>query len=152
MTTPRSRPGKRAISYLRARTVNGDDRYISGQFAAQRAVCQHLADVYGANIVQEFTAVGGAREPYVRHIVNIMCQHAAAEHADYVITANLDRLCRGPAEADDEVLHAIDDSGARLLCGTIWDAAPPGPHMDSLISAARRFGEQLRPLVARRIA
>jgi|SRR5579863_5507713 len=150
--TSRSSPGKRAISYLRTRTVGGDDRAIQAQFAAQRAVCQHLAEVYGATIVQEYAAIGGTRDGHVRYIVSAMCKGAKEHQADYVITADMDRLCRGPAEADQEVLDRIRASGARLLCGTLWDAAPFGPFMDAMISTARRLGEHLRPLTARRTA
>jgi DNA invertase Pin-like site-specific DNA recombinase len=139
MTAPRDgRPAKRAVIYLRTRTVGGTDRHVDAQLDRQRQACQRIAEAHGGTVVHEYTAIGGTRDPHVRYIVSALCQGAAEHQADYVITAGLDRLCRGPAKADREVMQAIRDSGARLICGLTWDIALPGPSIDDLAEAARR--------------
>jgi DNA invertase Pin-like site-specific DNA recombinase len=138
MNTSRSSPGKRAVIYLRTRTVGGSDRHVDAQVEQQRQACQRIAEAHGATVVREYVAIGGVRDPHVRYIVSSMCQGAAEHQADYVITTGLDRLCRGPAEADREVLQAIWDSGARLICGSTWDVDLPVRSIDNLAEAVHR--------------
>lgn len=91
--------------------------------------------------MHEYTAIGGTRSGDVRYIVKIMLDAVARDHVDYVITAGIDRLCRGP-EAEREMLSAIHRSGARLLVGNTFDAAECDPEVpvrlvDDVIAAAR---------------
>jgi DNA invertase Pin-like site-specific DNA recombinase len=151
MTAPRDdRPGKRAVIYLRTRTVGGSDRHVDAQIDRQREACQRIAEKHGATVVHEYAAIGGTRDPHVRYIVSAMCTGAAKHQADYVITTGLDRLCRGPAEADREILQAIRGSGARLICGSTWDVSLPICSVDDLAEAARR--PWLREAAAGRLA
>jgi hypothetical protein len=124
---------KRAVIYLRARCVGGSDVCVDAHLARQQAVCTRVAQQHGAAVIREYETVGGARELSVRHIVRVMLDQAAEARADYVITSSFDRLCRGPAQVDRELLQAIRDTGATLLCGSTWDvSAPVGLSDDAL--------------------
>jgi DNA invertase Pin-like site-specific DNA recombinase len=124
---------KRAVVYLRARCVGGSDDGVDAQLAQQRAACTRVAQQHGATVIREYETVGGARDSHVRFVVRAMLDQAAEAHADYIITSGFDRLCRGPATADRELLRAIRTCGATLLCGNTWDvSAPLGPIDDVL--------------------
>lgn len=133
-----NRPAKRAVLYLRTRTVGGDDSQVDAQLERQRVACQQIARRHGAHVVHEYAAIGGTRDGHVRYIVSTMLTAAARDHVDYVITTNIDRLCRGPAEADRDVMRAIQESGARLLCPLTWDVSAPRCSIDDLAEATRQ--------------
>jgi DNA invertase Pin-like site-specific DNA recombinase len=127
---------KRAVIYLRARCVGGSDDGVDVQLAQQRAACTRVAQQHGATVIREHEAIGGARDVHVRAIVRDMLDQVAEARADYIITIGFDRLCRGPATADRELLRAIRDTGATLLCPVTWDvSAPLGPTDDVLAEA-----------------
>jgi hypothetical protein len=63
---------KRAVLYLRTRTVGGDDQMVDTGLERQRVACQQVARQYGAQVVHEYAAVGGARDGHVRCIVGTM--------------------------------------------------------------------------------
>lgn len=135
-------PAKRAVMYLRARTICSSDHFVDAQLDWQRAAYQEVAKHYGTRIVHEYVAIGGARDNRVRHIVSIMLDAVSHDRVDYVITAGIDRLSRGPAQAEQELLSAIRRSGARLLVGNTFDAetydpAVPVRLVDDVITAAR---------------
>jgi DNA invertase Pin-like site-specific DNA recombinase len=136
-------PARRAVLYLRTRTVGGDDQMVDADLERQRIACQHVARRHGAHVVHEYAAIGGARDVHVRSIVGTMLTAVARDHVDYVITTGIDRLCRGPARADRELMNTIRRSGARLLCPRTWDVLPPRLDIDDLAEAARTPG--LRP-------
>ena len=134
--TQQSRPKKRAVLYLRARCVGHSDDGIDAHLAQQRAVCTQIAEQHGASVIRDYEAIGGTRDGHVRYIVSTMLDQAVEARADYVITCGFDRLFRGPAKADRELLLAIRRSGATLLCGSTWDvSAPIGPSDDLLAEA-----------------
>jgi DNA invertase Pin-like site-specific DNA recombinase len=138
--TQQSEPKKQAVIYLRARCVGDNDDGVDAHLARQRAVCTRIAEQHGASVIREYEAIGGVRELSVRHVVHVMLDQAAEAHADYVITSVFDRLFRGPAKADRELLLAIRRSGATLLCGSTWDvSAPVGLDDDALAEAHRLF-------------
>jgi DNA invertase Pin-like site-specific DNA recombinase len=124
---------KRAVIYLRARCIGGSDDAVDAQLARQRAVCIRIAEQHGATVIREYEAIGGVRDSHVRYVVSVMLGQAAEAKADFVITSGFDRLCRGPAKADRELLHAIHETGAVLLGGSTWDvSAPTEPGDDAL--------------------
>lgn len=131
-------PAKRAVLYLRTRTVGGNDQMADADLERQRVACQQVARQYGAQVIHEYTAVGGARDGHVRTIVGTMLTAVARDQVDYVITTGIDRLCRGPAQADQELMSTIRRSGARLLCPRSWDVLPERVDIDALAEAARR--------------
>lgn len=124
---------KRAVIYLRARCIGGSDDGVDAQLARQRAVCIRIAEQHGATVIREYEAIGGVRDSHVRYVVSVMLGQAAEAKADYVITSGFDQLCRGPAKADRELMHAIRETWALLLCGSTWDVSVPvGPGDDAL--------------------
>lgn len=125
---------KRAVIYLRARSVGDNSEGIDAQLARQRAVCTRIADQHGASVVQDYEAIGGVRDGHVRYIVSVMLRQAAEAKADYVITSGFDRLFRGPADTDRELMRAIRDSGVVLLYGSEWDVAAPGNPSDDVLA------------------
>jgi DNA invertase Pin-like site-specific DNA recombinase len=125
---------KRAVVYVRARCIGGSDDGVDAQLAQQRAACTRVAEQHGAAVIHEYEAIGGARDVHVRAIVRDMLDQVAEAGADYVITIGFDRLCRGPANADRELLHAIRTSGAALLCGSEWDVATPRRFSDDALA------------------
>lgn len=134
--TQQSRPKKRAVLYLRARCVGHSDDGVDAHLARQRAICTWIAEQHGASVIRDYEAIGGTRDSHVRYIVNTMLKQAAEARANYVITSSFDRLFRGPAKADRELLLAARKTGATLLCGSTWDvSAPIGPSDDVLAEA-----------------
>lgn len=133
-----TQPAKRAVMYLRTRTVGGDDQMVDADLERQRIACQQVAREYGAEVVHEYAAIGGARDGHVRCIVGTMLTAVARDQVDYVVTTGIDRLCRGPAQADQELMSTVRHSGARLLCPRTWDVLPPRLDIDDLAEAARR--------------
>lgn len=125
MTQQTKKQQKRAVIYLRARCIGSGDDGVDAQLAQQRAACTRIAEQHGAAVLRDYEAIGGVREVHVRAIVRDMLDHAAAARADYIITSGFDRLCRGPVEADRELLRAIRETGAVLLCGNTWDVSAP---------------------------
>jgi DNA invertase Pin-like site-specific DNA recombinase len=125
---------KRAVVYVRARCIGGSDDGVDAQLAQQRAACTRVAEQHGAAVIHEYEAIGGARDVHVRAIVRDMLDQVAEARADYIITIGFDRLCRGPANADRELLHAIRTSGAALLCGSTWDVYVPSGLSDDVLA------------------
>jgi DNA invertase Pin-like site-specific DNA recombinase len=127
---------KRAVLYLRVRQVGGRGDGVNVQLARQRAMCTRVAEQHGATVIHEYAAIGGTREVSVRSVVHVMLDHATEVKAEYVITSGFDRLFRGPADDDRELLQAIRRSGATLLYGDAWDmSAPMGPSHGVLAEA-----------------
>lgn len=135
-----SKSRKRAIIYLRARTVGGSGRDVDAQLQRQREACEHIANQQDTAVTHEYKAIGGVRDGHVRAIVSDMLNLAAEARADYIITTAFDRLFRDPANTDRELMRAIRASGAVLLCGNTWDiAVPMGPSDDALAEAHPLF-------------
>jgi DNA invertase Pin-like site-specific DNA recombinase len=129
---------KRAVIYLRVRCIGGSDEGVDAHLARQRDDCTRVAELRGVSVIREYEAIGGVRDVHVRAIVRDMLDHAAAARADYIITSGFDRLCRGPVEAERELLRAIRETGAVLLCGNAWDvSALLGPTDDVLAETHR---------------
>jgi DNA invertase Pin-like site-specific DNA recombinase len=127
---------KRAVVYLRARCIGGSDDGVNAQLAQQRALCTRVAEQHGASVIREYEAIGGVREVHVRSVVRAMLDHVAEAKADYIITSNPDRLYRGPAEADRELLRAIRDTGATLLCADTGDVSATTGHCNNVQAEA----------------
>lgn len=131
MTQQTMKPQKRAVIYLRARCIGGSGDGVDAHVARQRAICTRIAEQHGASVFREYAAIGGARDIHVRAIVRDMLDQVSEARADYVITSGFDRLFRGPADTDRDLMHAIRATGAALLCGSNWDVSPPmGPSDD----------------------
>lgn len=131
--THQSKSKKRAVLYLRARCVGHSDDGIDAHLARQRTACTRIAEQHDASVIRDYEAIGGVRDGHVRYIVSVMLEQTAEAHIDYIITSDFDRLFRGPAKADRELLLAIRKTGATLLCGSAWDvSAPLGPSDDML--------------------
>lgn len=126
--TQQSTQAKRAVLYLRARQVGGRGDEVNAQLAQQRVTCTRVAEQHGASVIREYQTTGGARELHVRSVVRAMLDHVAEAKAEYVITSSFDRLFRGPADADRELLRAIRRSGATLLCANTGDVSVPTVH------------------------
>jgi DNA invertase Pin-like site-specific DNA recombinase len=128
---------KRAVIYLRARCVgSSDDGVDEAQLSQQRTACERIAEQHGASVTAEYKAIGGVRDSHVRSVVSGMLDHVAEIKAEYVITSNFDRLCRGPADADRELLLAIRRSGATLLCTDTGDVSAPLGPSDNVLAQA----------------
>jgi DNA invertase Pin-like site-specific DNA recombinase len=125
---------KRAVLYLRARCIGGSDGEVNAQIAQQRSVCTRIAEQHGAWVIREYEATGGAREVHVRSIVRVMLDQIAGIGVDYVITSGFDRLFRGPADTDRELLRAIRRSGATLLCADTGDVSAETRHIDNALA------------------
>lgn len=138
MKQPNTQAAKTAVVYLRTRTVGGDDSQVDADLARKRAACQQVARQLGAHVVHEYAAIGGTRDGHVRYIVSTMLDAVARDRVDYVITTSIDRLCRGPAEADRDVMRAVQESGARLLCPVTWDMSTLCRRIDDMAEAARQ--------------
>lgn len=136
MTRHTTKQKKQAVIYLRARCIGGSNEGVDAQLARQRVTCAHIAQQHGATVIREYEAIGGARDSHVRSIVRDMLDQIAEVEAGYVITSGFDRLFRGPAQADRELLRAIREAGATLLWGSTWDvSAAMGPSDDRLAEA-----------------
>jgi DNA invertase Pin-like site-specific DNA recombinase len=143
-------PAKRAVLYLRTRIVGSDNRLTDAALERQRLACEQVAKRNGIHIVHEYAVVGGARDSYVRYIVSLMLDAVTRDHVDYVITTGIDRLCRGPAEADRKLLATIRRSGASLLCSSTWDIPGRGRLIDDVVTGVHTSG--LRQRATRRSA
>jgi len=138
--TQQSEPTNQAVIYLRARCIGGSDKRVDAQLAAQRTVCTRIAGQHGASVIREYEAIGGCRNGHVRYIVRVMLDQVAKTKADYIITSGFDRLFRGPADADRELLFAIRQSGATLLSGNTWDVSVPVGLSDDMLAEAHQAG------------
>ncbi len=127
---------KRAVLYLRARQVGGRGDEVNAQIAQQRSVCTRIAEQHGASVIREYEATGGAREVHVRSVVRVMLDHVTEVKAEYIITSGFDRLFRGPAKADRELMYAIRETGVMLLCGDTWDVSARTGHTDNVQAEA----------------
>lgn len=125
---------KRAVLYLRARQVGGRNDGVNAQLAQQRVLCTRVAEQHDATVIHEYAAIGGAREVSVRCVVHVMLDHVTEVKAEYVITSGFDRLFRGPADTDRELLQAIRKSGATLLCADTGDVSTETRHIDDTLA------------------
>jgi len=112
---------KKAIIIARTRSVPHDSARNQVSLAMQKRHGEEIAAELGAEVIREYTIVGGTTEAAVQVAVERVLQTLEAEDIVYLITSNVSRLTRRTDTAIrlDERLKA---TGARL----VTDADPTG--------------------------
>ena len=107
---------KRAITFIRTRSVPHDAERDQAQLKAQLRYCGQVAEELGAEVVRVYLAVGGTTEALVRQLVEQLLQTVEDGGIDYVIVQHPDRLTRDPDELI-AMAEQIEAAGAHLVTG-----------------------------------
>jgi DNA invertase Pin-like site-specific DNA recombinase len=107
---------KKAIIVARTRSVPQNAERDRISLAMQTQCCEQIAASLGAEIVREFTIIGGTTEPVVRAVIEEAVQAAEAEDVTYLIVTAVDRLTRRMDELA-RLSERLSATGAQVVTG-----------------------------------
>src|SRR5689334_4413422 len=96
--TPEADRPKRAVIFVRTRSVPHDAKRDQAQLRAQLYCCQQVAEELDAEVVRVYLAVGGTTDSHVRELIDRLLQTVEAGGVEYVIVTSFDRLTRRPGD------------------------------------------------------